>query len=168
MKLNKTMIGILAGASLFIGFVIISVAVGAIFPSLHKLTAPLICRGAVEVESIKYSYRPGQVGWSNHIYCDKQSGERKEITFPAIGVTGVIASGIVFITLALWMKNSLFLPENFGVLANDLKQKNNSSAKKKKEGSALERLSELKKMYGENLITKDEYEKKKAEIMKEL
>ncbi len=168
MKLNKTVIGILAGTSLFIGFVIISVAVGAIFPSLHKLTAPLICSGTVEVESIQYSYKPGQVGWSNHIYCDQQSGERKEITFPAIGVTGVIASGIVFIPLALWMKNSLFLPENFGVLANDLKQKNNSSAKKKKEGSALERLSELKKMHGENLITKDEYEKKKAEIMKEL
>ncbi len=32
MKLDKTMIGILVGASLFVGFFIISVAVGAVFP----------------------------------------------------------------------------------------------------------------------------------------
>lgn len=168
MKLDKTMVGILIGASLFVGFVIISVAIGAVFPSLHKLAAPLICNGTVNAESIKYSYKPGQVGWENHIYCDSTSGERKEITFPAMGVTGMIASAIVFVPLAFWMRKSLFLPENFGALANDLKQKKSRSGKKEKEGSALERLSELKKMYDENLITESEYERKKAEIMKEL
>lgn len=167
MKFDKPMIGILVGASLFVGFVIISVAVGAVFPSLHKLAAPLICNGTVEVESIKYSYKPGQVGWDNHIYCNSKAG-RKEITFPAIGVTGLIASAIMFVILGIWMRNSLFLPENFGVLANDLKPKKSSSGKNKKDGSALERLSELKKMYDEELITKDEYEKKKADIMKDL
>jgi hypothetical protein len=168
MKLDKTMVGILIGASLFVGFVIISVAVGAIFPSLHKLTAPLICSGTVDVETIQYSYKPGQVGWATTIYCAKNSGERREITFAAIVVTGFIASAIMFVIFGVWMRKSLFLPENFGTLANDLKSKKGPALKSKKDGTALERLSELKKMYDENLITRDEYEKKKGKIMEEL
>jgi len=161
MKLNKTMLLIVAGISLFLGFVIFSVAVGAIFPSLHKLTAPLICRGTVEVESIKYSYKPGQVGWSNHIYCNVK-GARREITFPAIGATGLLASLIIFVILILRMRNSLTLPANFGALANDLKPEN------QKRGSAMERISELKKLRDQNLISGVEFERKKADILKEL
>jgi hypothetical protein len=165
MKFDKTMIAMLAGGSLFIGFVLISVAGGAIFPSIHKLAAPLICKGSVEIETFQYSYKPGQVGWEHHIYCASEEG-RKEITFPAIAVTGVIASAILFVIAIIWMRNSIRLPENFGSLATDLRKKKISSGKK--DGSALERLSELKKMYDENLISKAEYEQKKAEIMKEL
>jgi hypothetical protein len=166
MKLDKTMIAMLAGGSLFIGFVIISTAVGAVFPSMHKLTAPLICRGNVEVESIQYSYKPGQVGWENHIYCAAESGERQEITFPAIGVTGIIASTIIFVIALVWMREGVTLPATFGSLATDLKRKKKSSGGK--DGSALERMSEVKKIYDQNLISKAEYEQKKAEIMKEL
>lgn len=165
MKLDKTMIAMLAGGSLFIGFVLISVAIGAIFPSMHKLTAPLICNGSVEVETLQYSYKPGQVGWENHIYCDSEAG-RREITFPAIGVNGLIASVIIFVIALIWMRSSITLPENFGSLATDLRKKKTPSGKKG--GSALERMSELKKMYDENLISKAEFEQKKTEIMKEL
>jgi hypothetical protein len=160
MKLNKAMIAMLAGGSLFVGFVLISVALGAIFPSIHKLAAPLICKGSVEIETFQYSYKPGQVGWEHHIYCASEEG-RKEITFPAIAVTGLIASAILFVIALIGMRNGIRLPENFGSLAKDLKRN-------KKDGSALDRLSELKKMYDENLISKAEYEQKKAEIMKEL
>jgi hypothetical protein len=161
MKLNKTMIGMLAGGSLFVGFVLISVAIGAIFPSIHKLAAPLICTGSVEIETLQYSYKPGQMGWEHHIYCAGESGERREITFPAIAVTGLIASAILFVIALVGMRNGIRLPENFGSLARDLKRN-------KKDGSALDRLSELKKMYEKNLISQAEYEVKKAEIMKEL
>jgi hypothetical protein len=160
MKLNKTMIGMLAGGSLFVGFVLISVAIGAIFPSIHKLAAPLICTGSVEIETLQYSYKPGQMGWEHHIYCAGEEG-RKEITFPAIAVTGLIASAILFVIALVGMRNGIRLPENFGSLARDLKRN-------KKDGSALDRLSELKKMYEKNLISQAEYEVKKAEIMKEL
>jgi hypothetical protein len=165
-KLDKTMIAMLAGGSLFIGFVIISVAVGAIFPSIHKLSAPLICRDEVQIQVNSYSYKPGQSGTDIHIYCVDDQGTQKEITFPLIGVTGLVASAIIFVIALIVMRNSLAMPENFGSLAKDLKKKKNSSGKK--DGSSLDRLSELKKMYDENLISKAEYEKKKAEIMKEL
>lgn len=161
MKLDKTMLGMLAGVSLFIGFVIFSVAVGAIFPSIHKLTAPLICRGEVQVESIKYYPSSGGVGWKNHIYCMEQE-QQKEITFQAIGVTGLLASAIIFGLLVFRIRKSIPLPDHFGELAADLKFEN------KNKGSALERMSELKKMRDENLISTVEYERKKADIMKEL
>ncbi|MFN8411004.1 MAG: hypothetical protein U0Z26_01315 [Anaerolineales bacterium] len=73
---------------------------------------------------------------------------------------GTVFSVVAFILIAFLMRNSLFFPKDFGVLAKDLD--------KKKNATPLERLSELKKMHEENLITTVEYEKKKAEIMKEL
>src|SRR5688572_19469804 len=117
MKIDKTMIIMLAGISLFIGFVIISVAVGAIFPSMHKLTAPLICKGEVKVEVITYSYKPGQIGTDNHIYCLEEGGGQKEITFPAIGVTGLFYSAIIFVILLFRARKGVTLPANFGQLS---------------------------------------------------
>lgn len=166
MKLDKTMIAMLAGGSLFIGFVLISVAVGAIFPSIHKLSAPLICRGDVNIQVNTYSYKPGQSGTDIHIYCVDDQGTQKEITFQAIAVTGLVASAILFVIALIWMRNGLTLPATFGTLAKDLNRKKNFSGEK--DGSALERMSELKKMYDQNLISQAEYERKKAEIMKEL
>ena len=169
MKINKVMLGILTGTSLFIGFVIISVAVGAIFPSMHKLTAPLICSGEVKVESIQYYPPSGGVGWKNYIYCIEQ-GNEKEITFPAIGVTGLVYSAITFVVLLFLGRKAVVSPENFGELATDIKPKKTGmfGSEKKKDDSALERLSQLKKMRDENLISQVEYERKKAEIMEEL
>jgi hypothetical protein len=166
MKLDKTMIAMLAGGSLFIGLVLISVAVGAIFPSIHKLSAPLICRDEVNIQVNTYSYKPGQSGTDIHIYCVDDKGTQKEITFQAIVVTGLVASAILFVIALIWMRKGLTLPANFGTLAGDLNRKKNSSTGK--DGSALERMSELKKMYDQNLISQVEYERKKAEIMKEL
>jgi len=109
MKLNKSMLGIIAGISLFVGFVIISVGVGAIFPSMHQLTAPLICSGEVKVESIRYYPSSGGVGWKNHIYCIEQ-GDQREITFPAIGVTGLVYSAVIFALFLLRARKSIILP----------------------------------------------------------
>jgi len=161
MKINIAGLLVLAGISLFIGFVIIAVAVGAVFPSMHKLTAPLICKGEVEVEVITYSYKPGQIGTDNHIYCIDEEGQR-EITFPAIGVTGLFYSAIIFVGLLIWGRKIATLPANFGELAP------RKSRGSKKEGSAMERLAELKKMRDADLISQAEYERKKAKIMDDL
>lgn len=167
MKLDKSMVGMLAGVSLFLGFVVFAVGIGAIFPSMHKFSAPLICRGEVQVETTQYSYKPGQTGWEHHIYCNSD-GARKEITFPAIGMTGLIVSLAIFIIIAFRMRKSLTLPANFGKLATDLQRDRKAASSGKPAGSALERLIQLKQMRDQNLITEAEYERKKAEIMKEL
>ena len=164
MKKDRSILYFAIGISLFVGFIIVSIALGAIFPSIHKLTAPLICRGTVEVETVRYSYKPGQVGWQHTVYCVPEAGAKKDITFPAIGMTGLVASVIIFAYLAFrWRKELVVEQKDFGVLAADLKPK-----KSGKKGSALERLAELKKMRDENLISEAEYDRKKQEIMNEL
>lgn len=172
MKFDKFMLLTTLGTSLFVGFIIVAIGIGAIFPSMHKLTAPFICNGEVQVESIRYSYKPGQVGWEHHIYCTTD-GAQKEITFPSIGMTGLVASAIIFAYLAFRWRNQMFLSDNSGSPAADLKPASPSpgvpkKSNPKKQGSPLERLSELKKMRDENLISEAEYERKKNEIMEEL
>jgi hypothetical protein len=168
MKLDKMMIGMIAGVSLFVGFVIFTVGVGGVFPSIHKLTAPLVCRGEVQVKSVKYSYKPGQVGWTHHVYCDSESG-RKEITFLAVSTTGLVASVIVFIILLFRMRKSLTLSENSSTSTPDLNPgRKTASSGTGRTGSALERLTELKKTRDQNLISDAEYERKKTEIMDKL
>ncbi len=168
MKLDKMMLGMIAGVSLFVGFVIFAVAVGGVFPSIHRLTAPLVCRGEVQVKSVKYSYKPGQVGWTHHVYCDSESG-REEITLLAVSTTGLVASAVVFIILIFRMRKSLILSENSSASTPDpVRGRRTASYGTEKAGSALERLTELKKMRDENLITDAEYERKKTEIMDKL
>jgi hypothetical protein len=169
MKSDRFVLYAALGISFFTGFIIVSIAIGAIFPSLHKLAAPLICRGEVQVESIRYSYKPGQVGWDNHIYCSTD-GVKKEITLPAIGVTGLAASAILFAVLAFLWRDSLVVPVAADAPSTPTQKKHSTQGapKKNKRGTPLERLAELKQMREQNLVSESEYDRKKSEIMEEL
>jgi hypothetical protein len=119
MKYNRSMLYMAAGVSLFVGFIIVSIGIGAIFPSMHRLAAPLICRGEVKVEVDKYSIRPGETYWENHIYCYKTEGGVDEITFPAIGMTGLAASASIFVVLAYRWRDTLIAQKDFNAPAID-------------------------------------------------
>jgi hypothetical protein len=163
MPSRKLPLIILALVSLFFGFAIFAAAGGALFPSLHRLSAPLICSGEVEIETIRSSYRPGETSWTHYIYC-VSDGDRTEITIQAVLMTGLLASALVFLVLLVVFRKALFapVPAHFGELATDLKPEN------QKKGSALERMNELKKLRDQNLISQAEYERKKDNIMREL
>jgi len=168
MKKDLSMFYVAIVVSLFTGFIIVSVGIGALIPSMHKLTAPLICRGEVDVDTTRYSIRPGETYWEHTIYCIKTGGGVDEITFPAIGVTGLVSSVIIFAFLAYRWRDTLIVDKNdVGMSAAALKFTKKSD-KQKKQGSPLERLSELKKMRDGNLISEAEYDRKKSEIMEEL
>lgn len=174
MKLDKFMLLTAIGTSLFVGFIIFAIGIGAIFPSMHKLTAPLICKGQVDVETVRYNVVPGETVWQHTIYCtSRETGVKKDITFPAIGMTGLVASAVIFAYLAFRWRKQILLSEDSGSPAPDVKPAPPSpdvskKVKQKKQGSPLERMSELKKMRDENLISEAEYERKKNEIMEEL
>jgi len=167
MKYDRSMLYAAMIGSLFIGFIIVSVGIGALIPSMHKLTAPLICRGEVDVDTTSYSVRPGETYWEHTIYCIKDKGGVDEITFPAIGVTGLVASAIIFAFWAYRWRDTLIVKmdaDYYAVREKALKLLN----KKNKESSPTERLTELKKMRDANLISEAEYDRKKSEIMEEL
>ena len=157
-KPNWTWIGIMFGVSLFLGYVIFTAAVGAFFPAINTISKPIVCRGDFQIETTRYSYKPGQVGWQHNIYCDG-----KDITLASILLTGMLFSLLCFAVILIRSPKFFFHPENFGELANDLKATKKAGGK-----SLLERMAELKEMRDKNLISDAEYQRKKDEIMKEL
>src|SRR3546814_17399592 len=64
----------------FIGIVFIAIGIGAIFPKLAMIGAPLSCpSGHVEVISQASSYKPGQPGRVTNIHCLTAPGQRANI-----------------------------------------------------------------------------------------
>lgn len=159
---NWFLIGILFAVGLFIGYAIFAAAIGAIFPAVNYISKPLLCSGEYSIETTRYSYKPGQVGWANNIYCDGQ-----DITLASVATSGLIVSMVVFAALFIRYREHMFYSKDFGVLANDLK-KTSKPKKGEQAKTPLERMSELKEMLDKNLISQVEYERKKDEIMKEL
>ncbi len=93
----------LAGISLFVGFVLFSVAAGAVFPRLDQLTAgPLVCRGTFQIHQDTYSYRPGQWDTMTTDYCvDNVTGVKEDISVKVMIVAGLVDSALIFVILLI-------------------------------------------------------------------
>lgn len=157
-KPNWIVIGILFGVSLFISFVFFMAAIGAFLPSINQISRPLLCDGEYNIETTRYSPRPGETVWSNNIYCDD-----KDITFPSVMLTGLIITLVIFVILAFRSRDHLLHSKDFGALVKDMQRTKKSGGK-----TALERMAELRELRDDNLISQVDYERKKDEIMKEL
>ena len=154
---NWIVIGILFGVSLFLGYAIFTALATAIFPAVNNVSGQFLCDGNYEIITTKSSPRPGETYWSHSILCDGN-----DITFRAVGLTGLVASLIFFVLLLILARNWWFrekaAPAPFA----------NAGVPAKGKKSAMERMSELKEMRDKNLISQVEYERKKDDIMKEL
>jgi hypothetical protein len=95
---------VLAVISLFLGIVIISIALGSIVPAINKISAPIVCSGdSVEIERYGSNPRPGETFVSLVISCvDQESGAREVKTLPMIVVSGIIYSLIIFVVSFIW------------------------------------------------------------------
>lgn len=94
----KGKLGILLFISLFLGFVLLGVGIGMIFPSIFRISAPLVCNGQMVIETREYSYRPGEYSTQHNIYCiNETTGEKRPITFLTFVVSSLIFSGIIFL-----------------------------------------------------------------------
>jgi len=104
-------LGILLAVSLFVGLML-ATAGGAVYPPLYRPGAALACDGAFDIESRRYSYKPGHSGVQRAIHCrDARSGTREEITLRAIGAAFLVYSGAAFV---LGLAPALLLAHAFG------------------------------------------------------
>lgn len=157
-KPNWIIISIILGVSLFLGYAIFTALVNSLFPAINNISRPFLCAGEYDIETVRSSYRPGEVTWSNYIYCDG-----KDITVASIFLTGGIVSFVFFIILLVVARNWILIdPSAPAPMAKA------GLPEKGKDKTPLERMSELKEMLDKNLISQVEYERKKDEIMKEL
>lgn len=173
MMKNNSMLWAAIGVSLFFG--LMCVALGTAFTPLMSIGGPLVCgSGEFGIDSQTYSYKPGQVGVTRGPYClDQQTGEKKDVTFALIVVDTLIYGAVTFLLLAIAgrrLKSSdAGASPTASWLGTQTGESTSAQAKKKKvSASALEKLSELKEMRDANLISEQEYEQKKADILDKL
>ncbi len=164
MKLTLGTVLMLLGASMFCGIIIISIGFGAAFPVIDRVATPFVCAGReLELEQRSYSYRPGEVTTTVTWYCtDEQTGAREDVSLQTSLASGLIYGAVTFVVAVIWW-----------LLANRPGQEPTQPGAPplpKNAGSqgTLKKMMELKEMRDANLITEQEYEKKKAEILENL
>lgn len=156
---NWIVFSILVVTSLFFGYAIFTAIAVNLFPSVTGITKPFLCaNGEQTVDVTRTQVRPGETYFNVNVYCNGEN-----ITFPAVMLTGLLASLVFFVVLLALARNWLFREKAFPAPFAEAGKA--SSAKGK---TPLERMAELKELRDKNLISQVEYERKKDEIMKEL
>lgn len=177
--------------ALFIGLMFASAGV-AVHPPLGNPAAAILCDGRYEVESRSYSYRPGQSGVSRTFYCERD-GRREDISMAVIGTSFVLFSlGAALLLLPLMLPLRRRLADALdrraqwlrgiyeatdaegpgGLVARIVAAARQSGARVvirdgavSKGDNVEERLATLRRLRDSGLITADDYEAKKAEIL---
>jgi len=177
MNIRKTLSGYVWTflACAFFGFILCSIAAGAVVPAVDKFAAGwIVCsKGTFEIHQDTYSYRPGESDTMTTDYCvDKTTGAKTDISLVTMIVAGLVYSVVLFVIVlafTLVNKRSRLLtveadhPSNAPSSAPAAHRPSGSS------GSSHEkRLQELKHMYDSKLIDAQEYEQKKKQILDEM
>ena len=167
----------------------VATAGGAIHPPLVTVAAPYVCDGTVETRSQGYSYKPGQHGVSRTIFCVEAGGERRDITLRAIGAATIyytlifLPIGLVLglIVRAMVRRGLKSLSEKAGVgpadmaelrsvFTNQLRTRADiarrfTEAAPASGENAEDRLRRLQTLRDGGLISEEEYQAKRAEIL---
>lgn len=179
---------------LFMGVTAISIGFGAIFPSMNRIAKPFVCpAGKMEVEEQVYNPYPGNTITTLTWYCvDATSGTKTELgVFPMSIYAGLIYGFGLFIVVLIGMlvaanrsaSNSATVGYGArGLTALQRQEQENirdalySSHKNFGEArdntkvaeTSLARMKELKELRTSGMITEEEYQEKRTEILKRL
>lgn len=183
--------------SLFIGLMIAS-AGGALHPPLLTVAAPVLCDGDMDITSRSYSYKPGQRGTSHTIRCERQGRVEEVTLRAIGVSTLIYGAGAWVLLTLLYLRSKRHQTENppglgaeLGGLASAddilaaLTRKLKSGAGSpmtldlhghtppspggtSSSGDTATRLRQLKMLLDQGLISAQDYESRKQEILNEL
>jgi len=169
MKLNFGSVLTMLGVSLFTGFIIISIGLGAAVPALNRVAAPFACsHGKMQLETSTSSYTAGESSTSLNWLCvDDTTGAKEPINLMVILYAGLIYGLGLFVVVLLW---SLVFGKRGSVRQTEpvVPHRSEFTPQRPNNESTLQKLRELKEMRGADLISEQEYEMKKAEVLKEM
>ncbi|MBB5708439.1 MULTISPECIES: SHOCT domain-containing protein [Sphingopyxis] len=169
----------------FCGLMVAS-AGGAIHPPLVTVAAPYVCDGTVETQSRSYSYKPGQQGIARNIFCLDLDGRQRDITLRTIGAAAVyytllfLSAALVLILLLPLVKSRRaadadppIIAEFRGALADRLRidadiVRRAAWAPDASRESVEGRLRHLQSLRDGGLISEEEYQVKRMEILASL
>jgi hypothetical protein len=164
---------IVLGCSMFCGIIIISIGFGAIFPQLDLISAPIVCGP----RQLKYtqettSYRRGESDTYTTNYCVDVEGKKEDVSGQVLLVAGVMYGLILFVIVMITILG--FVIKNRISGGGTRRTVYPASAPRptvidpRSDPDVDERLRKLKELRDSDLITEQDFEKKKAEILKEL
>lgn len=161
--------------SLFIAVTVISIGLGAAFPSLNLIANPFVCpAGKMTLETQDFTTSPTEGGTVLTWYCvNSQTGDRVELgIFPMVIYTGIIYGLILFFLVVLWMWLNL---QRKSRKLDRLAEAPMPSKEPNAQGfvdyisiDAARRIKELNALRDSNTITEAEYQKKRADIIQHL
>ena len=156
--------------SQFVGIIIFSIGLGAAVPVIHRIAAPLVCSdGKMVTESEYYSYQPGESTTTLAWFCvNDKTGEKQDISFKTALVAGALY-GVIFFALyivTMLLNNRRGVEPHGAGAATPLAVEMFPEAQS---GSLQirQKLETLRELRNSNLITEQEYEVKKSEILRE-
>lgn len=155
------------GVGFFCGYLIVSVGLGAVCPSLYKVAGPIVCGEGQRLDVIqhRHSWRPGAVMWTATVYLvDESTGKKEDRTSVVkLAAGAVYGLGIFVLLLPLLCRKTPPLAAARARARGSIATVAFAPAR-----SIHEKLAELRKLHESDLITTEEYEQKKAEILKEV
>jgi hypothetical protein len=103
MKFNRIALFWIFVWSIFMGITAISIGFGALFPSMNRITKPLVCpRGEMELETQVYRPYPGSTITTLTWYCVDQEGVKTELgLFPMSLYAGVFYGLLLFAAIVI-------------------------------------------------------------------
>jgi len=177
--------------SLFMGVTALSIGFGALFPSMNLISKPFVCpRGEMSEDEKVYNPYPGKTITTITWYCtDSQSGQKEEIgLLPMAMSAGLIYGFALFIVIFIWLwfnaqrsasglSNTYYGTKGLSALEKQERDSihdaqysshENFAEPPGKSKDTKARLNELQDLRAANMVSESEYEKKRAEILKNL
>jgi len=169
--------------SIFAGVTGIGIGLGAAFPPLNYVAAPFVCPGGTMTNTTQgYTVSPVESVTTVSLYCvEATTGSRREVgMFPTVLYSGVMYGLVIFAVVVVIMvttaNNRQARPPAEFVEAPGLnrgrsggmRQQNRTGVRAGSTGDPEARLEKLRDMLSSGLITQQEYDQKKREILEEM
>jgi hypothetical protein len=172
------------GICIFFGITLISIAGGAVYPPINIIAKPFVCpTGVMTYEQAGYNPSPGtDITTTTWVCTDASGGNPQEIgVFPIVIPAGAIDGFIVFLPVML-IKTFRSTRGTQSPSSNDPVTKRTlntnyqdfplhsgtDTAKVAELKEVAEELAKLKQLLASGLITQQDYDQKKAEILTRL
>jgi hypothetical protein len=170
--------------SIFMGVTAGSIGIGALFPQMNLIAKPFVCPNG-QMTLTEFTTQPlptttyTQLNW----YCvDKLTGTKTELDiFPMSLYAGSFYGFVLFLIIAVvWSVRQLRPQSAQAVQASQDREvmeldrlersgrTSSAGSSNARSSDAQARLDELKELHNSNSITDAEYQRKRAEILKEL
>jgi len=172
------------GICIFFGITLISIAGGAVYPPINIIAKPFVCpTGAMTYQQANYNPSPGDnITTTTWVCTDASGGQPQEIgVFPIVLPAGAIDGFIVFLPVMLIRtfrstRSAKYSPSNNnamkskpGINYQNFPQPTGAGSPKVEELKEVAgELAKLKQLLPSGLITQQDYNQKKAEILTRL